>query len=396
MQLAGGDLIIAVGDATGATGIHIVNAGSGDFVGIKFDPDSAAVSNLFAEFALVNTYGVAVNSALSLIAVGQGATPYVRLIDVSSENVLGNPSTLPAGAARILAFNAAGTRLAVPHSNTPYITIYNTSDWSKLTNPSTLPAGNALTCSFNYAGTILAVGNFGNPSLTLYNTGDYSKISNPATVWTTRVTDVSFSPNDSFLAVSGYTSPYLLVYNTSDWSTVTLTDSPSALWAERVEFSPGGTYLAACGWYTPFFMVYSVGGWTRITGLPAITSRAYGIKWIDNTTLAVTYARYILVIDVVAKTVLSKKIMPYSNAEYLSGVVGQKSILSGTVRDVNENGLARSVRAVHAGSGRLHAETVSESVTGVFAMTVFNDEKYNVMCDGESGELSEIIDAAGV
>jgi hypothetical protein len=380
----------------GAGGVLLANAGSADPVRIPFAPDSQAAGQLFPVSANLPLNAAVPNASRSMLAVCGSASPYMRVIDVASENVLGNPAVLPAGAAGIAAFNPAGSRLAVPHSGSPYVTIYNTTTWAKITNPAALPAGNGVVCKYNPAGTVLAVGSFGNPALTLYNTGDYSKISDPAVVHTSQVTDLAFSPNGAFLAVSGYTSPYLHVYNTAGWSLVTLTDSPASTWPERLAFSPDGTYLAIGGWYAPYYMIYSVTGWVAITGLPVASSRVFGVGWVSNTCVAITFGRTVIVVDVVAKTVVSRKILMPGQAQHLTAVAGAAVELSGTVRDVNENGLARNVRAVHADTGIVHAQTTSEPVTGVFEMTVYNTDEYNVVCDGGPGELSESIDAVGV
>lgn len=394
MKLCGGDLLLSF--ASGSGGLMIANAGNADPVRIPFASDSQAAGQLFPPFTDRYVRAAVPNADLSLLVVAVSASPYIRLIDVESENLLGDPAILPAGAAGIPSFSPSGDRLAVPHAGSPYVTIYNTVTWAKISNPASLPAGNGLVCKYNPGGTVLAVGGFGSPALTLYNTGDYSKIADPAVVSTTRVTDLSFSPNGSFLAASGYTSPYVHVYNTSDWSLVSLVDSPASIWAERLAFSPDGTYLLIGGWYAPYYRIYSVTGWVAVSDLPAVSSRVYGVGWIDNTRIAITFARSVIVIDVVAKAVISGKVFGSSHAEHLTAVVGAKVELSGTVRDINENGLARKVRAIHADTGILHAKTASEPVTGVFEMTVYNTDEYNVVCDGGPGELSESIDAVGV
>lgn len=394
MKLCGGDLLLSF--ASGPGGLMIANAGNADPVRIPFAPDSQAAVQLFPVSSGRWVYAAALNASRSLLALGISGTPYVRLLDVESENLLGNPAVLPTGNAGIPAFNPAGNRLAVPHTNSPYVTIYNTATWAKISNPASLPAGNGLVCKYNPGGTVLAVGGFGSPALTLYNTGDYSKIADPATVSSTRVTDLAFSPNGAFLAASGYTSPYLHVYNTSDWSLVTLADSPAAVWAERIEFSPNGAYLAVGGWNSPYYRIYSTTGWVVLTDLPAVPGRVHGIGWVDNTHVAITYARIVVIVDVVAKVIVGRKILTHANADHLIAIAGSAVELSGTVRDVNENGLARNVRAVHADTGIVHAQAMSESITGVFEMTVYNTDEYNVVCDGGPGEMSESIDAVGV
>ena len=88
---------------------------------------------------------------------------------------LPDPSALPIGIANVVAFDPTGTYLAVAHINSPYITIYkrNGDTFTKLSNPSasdpsTLPTGNGRGVAFDSTGTYLAVAHYGRPYITIY------------------------------------------------------------------------------------------------------------------------------------------------------------------------------------------------------------------------------------
>lgn len=86
------------------------------------------------------------------LAVAHDTTPYITVYgqDVDTFNKLANPSTLPTGHGRDVAFSSDGVYMAVTHSTTPFINIYKRAGdvFTKLANPSTLPAGNGYGVAF--------------------------------------------------------------------------------------------------------------------------------------------------------------------------------------------------------------------------------------------------------
>jgi hypothetical protein len=98
-----------------------------------------------------------------------------------------NPSTLPTGTGRGVAFSPDGADIAVVHNSSPYVTTY---PWSsgfgtKYANPATLPTGAAaLGLAFSPDGADIAVAHIGSPYITVYpwSAGFGTKYANPATL----------------------------------------------------------------------------------------------------------------------------------------------------------------------------------------------------------------------
>jgi len=129
---------------------------------------------------------------------------------------LSDPSTLPTGEGRDVAFDPTGTYLAVAHRTSPRITIYKRSGdtFTKLSNPSTLPPNTSYGVAFDPTGTYLAVSHTSSPYITIYKrSGDtFTKLSNPSTLPTDTGFGVTFDPTGTYLVVAHSSSPYITIY----------------------------------------------------------------------------------------------------------------------------------------------------------------------------------------
>jgi len=91
-------------------------------------------------------------SPTEIIAASISVSPYISVYPWSAGfgTKYADPSTLPTGVGRSVAFNTLGTAIAVTHSTSPYISVY---PWSagfgtKYADPSTLPTGNFIGVTF--------------------------------------------------------------------------------------------------------------------------------------------------------------------------------------------------------------------------------------------------------
>jgi hypothetical protein len=86
--------------------------------------------------------------------VAHGTTPFVSAYPWSVSGFgtkFADPTTLPAGAGRGVAFSPLSDAIAVSHSTTPFVTAYpwSTSGFgTKYTNPATLPTGQGYGVAF--------------------------------------------------------------------------------------------------------------------------------------------------------------------------------------------------------------------------------------------------------
>ena len=89
------------------------------------------------------------------IAVAHDTTPYISVYPWSSGfgTKYANPTTLPAGTGRGVAFSPDGADIAVAHRTLPFISVYSWSSGfgTKYADPATLPTGNSNGVAFSPA-----------------------------------------------------------------------------------------------------------------------------------------------------------------------------------------------------------------------------------------------------
>lgn len=389
-QLNGGDILVCSTASEGGLGFSHAGEREGlsRLPGIPGESVAASYFNASATHAALGASG-------QLLAFTLSQSPYLRLIDLHAAGAVAGPSVLPAGAANACAFNPASSVLAVAHASTPYITLYTTHDWAKIENPSDLPTGTGADVSFNPVLPQLAVAHNSSPYVTLYNTSDWTKISNPADLPGGAGLSAGFNHAGTLLAVTFNGAGRLRVYNTADWSSVSIAQFPSG-GAFRGRFSPDGSYYAMFARSSPYLVVYSTTGWGYVPDLPLPSGTVECMAWVTNTVLAYAVGDMCYLLDIIAKNIIGQFRLNGTSHGSMFCVPGERRVLSGTVRNTLESGLARNVRAIHAATGRIVAKTTSEEGTGAFEMTVWNADEHNVVCDGGPGELSESIDAVGV
>ncbi len=187
----------------------------------------------------------------------------------------------------------------VTHSNSPYVTAYpwDNGFGTKLADPSTLPAGNGRCVAFSPDKKFIAVGHSGSPYVSVYNwsnAGFGAKLSDPSTLPTNVVQEVRWSPDGNVFATghSGTNNP-MSFYSWSSSGFGTRYTNPSgsgisivyaARWTSDGNYvlvggSPSGAYTArveAYAWNN------STGFGTKYTPSPLPDDRVTDIQFTPN------------------------------------------------------------------------------------------------------------------
>jgi hypothetical protein len=230
------------------------------------------------------------NSRLRSTASGSGTPTYttytpgigtatvtlngVTVPGINFSTAASNPSPLPAGNGRCIAFSPDGAYVAVGHQTTPFISVYAWSSitgfGAKVTNPVSLPGGQVNGVAWDPTGTMLAVatGTTGD-QLIVYNwsAGFGSKINLGADLPTDSVSsnDVCWSPDGTrlFFTVSNDTanSPIGMIrFSGAAVVAGSLTYDASGLVAagNGVAISPAGDYVVIGYGASPFIVAWKV------------------------------------------------------------------------------------------------------------------------------------------
>ena len=120
--------------------------------------------------------GLVINGQIEVSAVfgetiAKNDAVYVRNIyNQDSSSKLANPTTLPTGTGRGVAFSADGVYMSVAHDVSPFLTIYKRSGdvFTKLTNPTILPTGTGQGVAFSTDGVYMSVAHDVSPFVTIY------------------------------------------------------------------------------------------------------------------------------------------------------------------------------------------------------------------------------------
>lgn len=390
MEFIPGDIFLVSG-----VGLSFANATEQYSVSRPYQASSAVMGpNLFGAVAALS---LSFSPDFSVLAIGSIFGARLNIFDAATGNTLVTLSSPPPGGVNGISFSADGARLACAHAASPFVSVYQVSDWSKYANPSTLPAGTGNSCAFDPAGLFLAVAHNSSPYLTIYNVGDLSKVSDPSVIPPSAGLSVDFNHDGTLLAIThNGAGARLLVYSVSGWSLVSLGTPPPSISQPKCKFSPNGAYLAYFGSGSNGIYVYETSTWTTLS-ITSAGGSVGAVAWLNNTHLVFNANGYIRIIDVQTNAVinnfLSLSSVASSSINDMVCLSGNARTLSGTVRDVGENGIERLVTAIHAASGRRVGSVMSEPITGEFELTVWGDDKHNVICAGQSIEISQVIDA---
>ena len=161
---------------------------------------------------------------------------------------------------------------------------------------------------------------------------------------------VSFSPDGSLCAVAHVGSPNLTVYNTSNWSKVAISSTPPSI-SIGVSFSPDGSLCAVAHNNSPFLTVYNTSDWSKVEHPFAVLPTSVNLR-------AVAFH------------------------------APSHSVIRGSVRDVDNNPAARTVRIYERSTGEICSTTTSDPVTGDYSAKVYEgDVDYDAHFLTAPGEL---------
>lgn len=343
-------------------------------------------------------YSPAFNPAGTLLALGDYASPFLRVTNIATGSFVTLTGGNPAGRVLGAAFSPDGSLLATTGNLDPRVTVYNTSDWSKVTVSTQPAAGTGASVAFSPDGSLLAVTYSNSPYLLVYDTSDWSSVTitggDPGGI----PAHCHFSPNGNWLAVTRSGNPSVVVYDTSDWSKETISASLSGGYACR--FSPDSSQLAVGGFNSPYLTVYNTSTWgtESITGSP-LTARATTARWEPNGEfLVVTNAanNSFHVFDS-SLTYQSTHAIYDDTYAFLKGLTGTAyefdlsavapRFIRGTVLDENGDEADRTVNVYRRSDSKLVGSTVSDAVTGEYELELVDgDINYDVQFVAASGD----------
>lgn len=268
-----------------------------------------------------------------------------------------------------------GFHLAVTHSTTPFLRVYNLNDGTYV--DAATAASNYSICSYTGDGNNLIVVGSASPYVAKYTpdlatkttistSSSYATNSNYINgyqhSWGNYCMPHPLKPNSALIGIPTTTSPYLIDV---DGSANTISNA----------FTGTTTYLSSFAVDTKFSKLYTFSG-TNTYGSDAF-------RRFD----ALTYAGQ----DMSNASYMATSGQSTSGAPSSAMIVvnANTGTITGTVRDVDNNPAARTVRAYRRSDGLLVAQTTSDGVTGNYTIiTPTSDtEAYDVQFVIESGEL---------
>lgn len=302
--------------------------------------------------------------------IGGSGSPYLYVFRRSDHSLVSVPTT-GIGSVYGLDFSPDGTKLAVTHSTSPYVRVYNTSTWA-YTDAVNIPgsAGN-YGVAFTSDNTRLVVMCTSSPYISIYNAStmarSYGYTSSgkyaPAGSLTKPIVRHPTSANAFLMAISS--SPYIAEFNAD---TQVLTDFAAV--------TAGG----AIG-----------GGYSLVVDPDPIEDAVYLRHSNGSTSPSRTLSKF---------RISTRAPYPSQPAVYRNVMWGSTSALTpfvitydtpykitGTVRDINNNPVARVVRAHRRDTGELAAQTTSNASTGDYDLRVPDIGPYDVQFMTAAGEL---------
>lgn len=218
--------------------------------------------------------GVAWSPDGNFVAVVHATTPYVTVWRRVGETFtkLDDPSTLPTGQGNGVAWSADSQYLAVAHATSPYVSIYQLvgNTLTKMADPATLPTGTGNGVAWdensNSPGLIyseyLVVAHDTTPFITAYrfSGGVFTKRTDPVTLPTGNAKGVAFGGVG--FSVAHTNSPYVSNYGfVFPGAVITKVPNPSLLPTGNgtgVSYSSDGNFLAVSHVTSPYVTVYYV------------------------------------------------------------------------------------------------------------------------------------------
>lgn len=266
----------------------------------------------------------------SLLVFGGRGTPGLTVLDVaaaSTKFTVTQDNTYAAG------FNHDGSEVYLGATSAPYLRRFSTVDGTELTCPNPVAGVKRLRC--DRSGRFLAMSlTSGTTSVRVMRLPDYTTVFSSSQF---SVVDLSFSDDGEYLSIVRTVSPFLEVRKTSDWSLVTVDTSTLTSNVNSVAFTKAGDLCVVSGSTT--LVAFDTRTWTPVS---KVSNRLFGAT---ATAIAAPPPR----------------------------------IITGNVRNIDGDLVQRKVRAHQRDTGELCAETLSDPVTGEYALTLYGgDIEYDI------------------
>jgi WD40 repeat protein len=301
-------------------------------------------------------------------AVG-GNSPFLYVFNRNT-HALVTVATTGLGTLRSMAFSPDGTKLAITHDTTPFVRIYNTSTWAYVDAPA---GGSTSTysCEFSGDSAYLLVQSAGSPYLAIHN---------PVTGART----FSYTANSK--------------YSASTNSARTIVRHPTA---NRFIFSFGaspfiGEFDPATNTITDYTAVTSGGvigaGWSLVVDPDVSEDAIYLRHGTGSTNPSRTMSKFKVSTRAPyanQPNVFRHLLWAYNSANPCNMVITHNTPykITGTVRDISNNPVARVVRAHRRSDGELAAQTTSDAATGNYDLRVPDIGPFDVQFMAAAGEL---------
>ncbi|WP_431106607.1 YncE family protein [Variovorax paradoxus] len=303
-------------------------------------------------------------------AIGGTGSPFLYVFKRSDHSLV-TVATSGLGSIYGVDFSPDGTKMVVTHSTTPYLRVYNTATWA-YTDAVTVPGG---------------AGNYG----------------------------VAFTSDSARFVVMSASSPYLAIYNASTMVrsfgyTASTKYNPATSYIKPIVRHPttANSFLLAFS-SSPYIAEFNADTqtFTDFTALTAggVIGAGYSLIVDPDPTEDAVYLRHSNGSTSPSRTMSKFKIStrapyPAQSPVYRNTVWGSTSALTpfvitydtpykitGTVRDINNNPVARVVRAHWRDTGELAAQTTSNAATGNYELRVPGIGPFDVQFMTAAGEL---------
>lgn len=290
------------------------------------------------------------------------------------------------GTIRRIGFSPDQTKLAVAHATSPYVRIYNTADWSFVDASNTPRTGIFIGWSPDSTKVLIAGETSSSSTTRMWYinaaTGVSTTVASPSngfyfSGWASSIID-PFDPTDSIIFTTGqiststqYAKMHRYKFSTDTWTQSANTDTNS--------------YQVSSLVYDPMNSL--------LLGVTSISGRY--LNYYDPITLEL--------LETLSNEHLQNEFSSLGSYFYSNNMAvniidtGGLYQITGTVRDINNDPVARDVYAYRRADNLLMAKTTSDAVTGDYVLKLPDEGPYDVQFRTATGEnLNDLFYARAV
>lgn len=287
-----------------------------------------------------------------------GSNPFLYVWDWAT-NSLQSIETTGLGNVSCIRFSPDQTKLLVSHSTTPYLRVYNVADWS-YTNAVTAPGANRYTCGWTADGSSAVACGAASPFFCSY-TPDLATRNVALTTATYTMDGYGFvmphwSKPKAVIVGHGInlntTYDHLYEYDFATSTKTAIIPAATSAYCTSAAYDPTNNTL------------YAIGGTTGVY-----------FSLFDGTTYAAKSADKELAY------------LHWSGLSRIAILARDQAQITGSVRDISNNPVAREVDIYERSSGILVARTMSDAVTGNYTAKLPYDGTFDAQFKIAPGEL---------